>query len=201
MISHVMKIDTRIGMVGLTMTCLILIGACPVVLAGGIPINPCVPPNHFLGGSPVSGTQIHNNGHHPGYRQRGTSGCVPQKIKKTGGPPMLLPIRVMDPGPVRPVVTNAVGLVGALLAAPFRLMETVIPPTLPQNRSTQGTGCPLPQQPSPRNLCGNQIPPAVVAENRYPVLEPQSLLMGVINFPFTLFGQGRFAGDFGESNQ
>jgi hypothetical protein len=201
MIRHLLKSDTLISIAALlAVTCFFFLGRCPVVLAGGVPINPCVPPQQFLGGPPVPGNQIPHNGHYQGYCQPGTPPCVCQKIKKPIGHPAFLPIRVMDPGPVRPVVTNTVGLAGALLAAPFRLIETVIPPALPQQDTVPGRGC-RPQPPFRTPACGNDIPPAVVAENRHPILEPQGLLVGVIKFPFTLFGQGRFAGDLGEGNQ
>jgi len=201
MITQLLKSDAIISIAALTITCLLFLGTRPVVQAGGIPINPCVPPQQYLGGPPVPVPQIPHGGLHFGYCQPGTSGCVPQKIKNPKGFPGLLPIRVMDPGPVRPVVITTVGLAGALLAAPFRLIEAVIPPVLPQQNNVQGQGrgC-RPQPPFRAQACGSEIPPAIVAENRYPALEPQNLLVGALNFPFTLFGQGRFSGDFGESN-
>ena len=41
--------------------------------------------------------------------------------------PRRIPVRFRDPGPFQPIIYSGVGLVGATVAAPFRLLETLIP--------------------------------------------------------------------------
>jgi hypothetical protein len=41
--------------------------------------------------------------------------------------PRRIPVRFRDPGPFQPIIYSGVGLVGATIAAPFRLLETLFP--------------------------------------------------------------------------
>ncbi|MDQ1240702.1 MAG: hypothetical protein QG577_2888 [Thermodesulfobacteriota bacterium] len=163
--------------------------------AGGLPpsVNPC---------GQASGSLGHTVQQFPGYLHRsvlqpfpsgpcGPAGWPSQKtgaVKSKGSVPEssgFLPMKVLDPGPIRPIITSTVALAGALVAAPFRLIETVFPPEEPRNSSCAPATMPSESR-QPSSSCQNQVPPAVVAENRYPPVEPQSLLVGIVRLPFTL---------------
>jgi hypothetical protein len=163
--------------------------------AGGLPpsVNPC---------GQASGNLGHAAQQFPGYTHRpvpqpfpsGPCGPAGWPSQKTSGvrskgsvpeSPGLLALKVLDPGPIRPIITSTVALAGALVAAPFRLIETVFPPEELGNSSCAPATMPSASR-QPSSSCPNQVPPAVVAENRYPPLEPQSLLVGIVRLPFTL---------------
>lgn len=106
----------------------------------------------------------------------------------------LIPLSLRDQGPVRPIVHNTVGLLGALVAAPFRLLETVVPVSSPPPAGAPQ--CARPQGGSPFISCqGPGLPPALVAEYRFPPAESQSLLMGILSLPWRIPNDGRFLGD------
>lgn len=68
-----------------------------------------------------------------------------------------VPLSFRDPGPVQPVISHGVGLVAALVAAPFRLIETVCP-VRPQRQCSAAPAAlmtnPHPVHPSPFNAYG-----------------------------------------------
>jgi len=81
-------------------------------------------------------------------------GPIPQKVKECPAPPLdcgpkLVPLYFRDSGPVKPVIEHIVGLVGATVALPFRVAETL---------------CPLPQ-----HACG---PPIMPSCQRIPCVPP-----------------------------
>ncbi len=157
--------------------------------------------------------------------------CAPAKIrtappKSASSFPRLIPIEIRDSGPIKPIVAHTVWLAGALIAAPFRLMETVLPlgyisgysgasaPVPPPGvacvpygappRALPFTGAPFTQAgggygQGPSYPMGNPSPSS--QENRFPQVEPQSLLGGVVQFPTTMVTQGRILGDLGSSAQ
>lgn len=77
--------------------------------------------------------------------------------------PRMVPVAYRSPGPVKPIVTHAVGLAGALVAAPFMLADTVLPlyhPALtlrkPGCGPRRGRGGPAPYHCAPPRPC---VPP------------------------------------------
>ena len=154
----------------------------------------------------------------------------------------MVPVVYCSPGPIRPVVTNAVGLAGALVAAPFRVADMFLPvycPGMYQKRQQCGPPramrgpfgyrgaaqpmcvpplrkcaivgpppCPPPMacapsgasvSPLPRPLgpqpCRPHIPPRVVEDCDYPIVETRGILAGIVNLPFRLIQRGRIFGD------
>jgi len=63
-----------------------------------------------------------------------------------------IPVALRDPGPLQPIIYSGVGLVGAVVAAPFRLIEILCPLRLQQPCSA----------PAPRMICPPPRPPAPV---------------------------------------
>jgi hypothetical protein len=58
---------------------------------------------------------------------------------------------------------------------------------------------PLPRQTTTPG-CGPQLPPQLVQEHRFPPVEPNNLLQGILNLPGTIVQSGRWFGDmFSES--
>lgn len=145
------------------------------------------------------------------------------------GSERLVPITCVEPGPIRAIAFYAVGLIKTTVAAPFRLLETVIPlsknsdcePVRPVGSAPfacqpqQGfpmckppiSGCP-PASPQLAPLpgfsnqphCGANLPPHVVKEYEFPPTESDNLLTGLWNLPATLLRQGRITGDvFGKN--
>ena len=132
-----------------------------------------------------------------------------------------VPVEIRDAGPVRPIVAYSVGLVGAAVAAPFRMLELLFPsPASSENvsgppscpRPVGGTSVPTPclpicsyrpvepaVAPLPGVGCtaphGHQLPPALLSEYQFPPLEHQSLLMGILSLPWRIATDGRFLGD------
>ncbi|MGC9030914.1 MAG: hypothetical protein ACP5LD_14775, partial [Desulfomonilaceae bacterium] len=131
------------------------------------------------------------------------------------GPEQRSPVPVVyrDPGFLGPMIRHGVGLVGATVAAPFRVAEMLLPVQAPQTLTSCGVGCgqgpcpaprparpcsPLPPAPSLAPLprcavpsCGPYMPPAKVERPEEPAWVPQSLLGGVLNVPFVLLERGR----------
>ena len=71
-----------------------------------------------------------------------------------------LPVRFRDPGPLQPIISCGVGLVGSALAAPFRLAEMFCP--LP----------PRPCKPMRAPSCGPMHPGPPMSPACYPMLLP-----------------------------
>ena len=140
------------------------------------------------------------------------------------GSERLVPMTCEEPGPIRAIAFYTVGVIKSTIAAPFRLLETLIPvgkgndcgPVRPP-----GSG-PLVCQPQPgfstckpavvgcapaspnlgprpgsssQPLCGVKLPPQVIKEYEFPPLESDNLLSGLWNLPATLMRQGRITGD------
>jgi len=158
--------------------------------------------------------------------------CAPAKIRtappKSASPfPHLIPLEIRDSGPIKPIVAHTVWLAGALIAAPFRLLETVAPIGHISGYAHGEGPLPSPAVPClqhgapPRALPWAGLPPFMPAgnayghgpsyptgnaspssqENRFPQVEPQSLLGGIVQFPATMVTQGRTLGDLGSSSQ
>ncbi len=126
------------------------------------------------------------------------------------------PIMFRDPGPLRPVICHGVSLAGALVAAPFRLIETVFPvgphrlcpavPPVPMRFPVPNSACPPPAPsiaPFPQSVCpsvGSCLPPPMlVQEQQLPAWEPKSLIGGLCNLPLSLLTRGRWTGDWGQA--
>ncbi len=167
--------------------------------------------------------------------------CSPDKIMtfrpgldKT--PPPLVPVEIRDVGPIKPIIVHTVGLAGAIIAAPFRLLEAVAPTARRGDPPSASAVCQYPSNacitgipPSPpiripgyfsgpvpngyglgigqripawggasqsQSYAREQYPPSTL-ENRFPQLEPQTLLGGIVKFPSTMVTQGRILGDLG----
>ncbi len=72
----------------------------------------------------------------------------------------LIPVAFRDPGPLQPIISNGVGLIGATLAAPFRVAEML---------------CPLPQRtckPVRALSCGPRHPASPMSPVCHPVHAP-----------------------------
>lgn len=165
--------------------------------------------------------------------------CGPAKVKafKSVPPnaaPQLAPIEIRDVGPIKPLIAYTVRLAGSIIAAPFRLVETVAPisgivggPSGKDLRPHPSVMCspnaPLvPTFPVPRNSANQSSPyyglqggvrnPQLGShnllqpypyrqnsvsseENKFPQVEPQTLLGGIVKFPATVITQGRILGD------
>jgi len=168
--------------------------------------------------------------------------CGPTKIKTfrrrpESASPHRTPIELRDVGPIKPIIAHTVGLAGAVIAVPFRLLETLAPiggttgyPSLSNVRQRPSVPCfpneaasqvsafprsPLARNPNDSGLrtgqgsrlqrgdC-NQLQSYQQRqsswpsdENRFPQVEPQSLLGGIVRFPSTIVTQGRIIGDLG----
>ncbi len=138
------------------------------------------------------------------------------------------PATMRDPGPIRPVVAHSVGLVGATIAAPFRLAEMFYercrsrdcaprPPVCgPIGCAPQPTKCPpaacvpspCPPGPSiaplppcaPPNSCAATPPRRMSKPPKYPPCEPGSLLGGIGRLPGRVMRHGRVWGDWNSRN-
>jgi len=82
--------------------------------------------------------------------------CPPGKV-----PCRMVPVCFRDPGPLQPIICNSVGLVGAAVAAPFKLAEMLCP--LP----------PKPCKPMEAPSCGPRHPGPPMAPACYPMPLPQ----------------------------
>jgi hypothetical protein len=139
--------------------------------------------------------------------------------------PRLVPIQYREPGPIKSVVSRAVGLVTAVTAAPFQLAEQFVPlPSpiaTPRNVACGPVTCaapPVPPGPAcvgPRAVtcphieptiaplppvacapsCAPKLPPSALKEHEYPPLEGSNLLAGVLLLPVRLLETGRVLGD------
>jgi len=128
-----------------------------------------------------------------------------------------VPVAFRDQGPVAPLLANGIGLVASAIAAPFRLINTVVSIADCRAASQVPCGprpCPLPYAaapggpsvgPQPPAGCPapgrNGPPPALVQEYQFPAVEPQSLLGGIANLPGRVIQNGRFTGDLFTSPQ
>lgn len=148
----------------------------------------------------------------------------PSGAYRGDGSDRLVPLTYVEPGPIRAIAFYAVGLLKSTIAAPFKLIETVIPvggktdcrPVGPVNHAPVKcqpqqclpvcnpviAGCAPPAPclgPRPRsagsNSCGPNLPAQVVKEYEFPPVEPGSLWSGLWNLPSTLWRQGRLTGD------
>jgi|GEM_PF-1097315 len=152
----------------------------------------------------------------------------------------LVPVAYGDPGFLRPIVNHSVRLLGATIAAPFRVAEMLcplpaqeypprqcngptspppncgyqqlltpaytpmcpVPVARPAARSQRHLTCappgpsvaPLPPCVAP-SACDPHLPPALVEEYRFPQIEAQNLLSGILNLPLNLIRSGRLTGD------
>lgn len=154
----------------------------------------------------------------PSYSGSSPHCCPIQKVPVTQGIPprpscgapagpsdRLVPLTYVEPGPIRAIAFYAVGLLKSTIAAPFRLIEAVIPvggkpDCRPPKPVIAGCAPPAPHLgprpgPSCQPSCGPNLPPQVVKEYEFPPLESDNLLSGLWNFPATLVRQGRFTGD------
>ncbi len=155
--------------------------------------------------------------------------CAPAKIRPLPPKPAssfshLLPLEIRDAGPIKPLVAHTIGLAGAVIAAPFRLLETVAPigyvsgyaagsQPLPRSAPACFTNAAplhaLPSAGSPimqtsRGYGQRQSYPTSNGspsshENAFPQMEPHTLLGGIVQFPSTMVRQGRILGDLGVS--
>jgi hypothetical protein len=148
-------------------------------------VSHVVPPGQpaFRGPASYPGSRI---GGMP-LRPRGLPSAqpCPPPIRKCGYPPQkprfrapvppcergLAPVQLRDPGPVKPLIGHAVGLLGATLALPFRLLETLVP-----NPELKSCG---PKPPPCRVLPPRGYRPAPycppnpgLAKCKYPVMPP-----------------------------
>ncbi len=99
----------------------------------------------------------------------------------------LIPVSYVEPGPIRAIAFYAAGLIKSTIAAPFRLVETLIPVGKGDDYRPVRPAC----QPS----CGPNLPPQVIKEYEFPPMESSNLVSGLWNLPSTLFRQGRLTGD------
>jgi hypothetical protein len=68
-----------------------------------------------------------------------------------------IPVRFRDPGPFQPIICTGVGLLGATIAAPFRLIEILVPcETQPCARPPLRPMCPPPGPAAP--VCAPGVP-------------------------------------------
>lgn len=131
-----------------------------------------------------------------------------------GCKPELAPVAYRDPGPLRPLIANAVGLVGSTIALPFRLIETVLPLPSQGPCGSPSLRCPPPPAacrpfgpsiaplpgPAGQRPCGPQLPQRLVQDRENPPCEPNSLLGGILGFPSRLVERGRLWGDLGRDS-
>lgn len=142
----------------------------------------------------------------------------------------MVPVVYRDPGFLAPIIGHTVGLIGATIAAPFRVAEMLCPVGPPACAPRRPCGPPACASPSPcppplcmppapcrqamacappgpsvapmppcamPRPCDPNLPPALIAEYRFPQCEPQNLLSGICNFPARLRDRGRLTGDIG----
>jgi len=83
-----------------------------------------------------------------------------------------VPVAFRDPGPVEPVISNGVALVGAVVAAPFRLIEILCP--FGQERPCPGRPLPMtcPPPNSPKPFSGSCEPYCPQPICKIPALQP-----------------------------
>lgn len=130
-----------------------------------------------------------------------------------------VPLMYHERGPLQAALYHGTGLVGAAVAFPLRLVETVCPLPQPERPPVHchpaAVPCPPPfvtgppagpcAAPFPRAgapaPCGPHFPARVVRDAEYPPIEPQTLLGGIVTLPSRMLQTGRFFGDLGATGE
>jgi hypothetical protein len=96
--------------------------------------------------------------------------CTPPPLPEPTCSPRLVPVQFRDPGPVQPIMAHLTGLVGATVALPLRIAETLCPVPVkscrppvsacrpPQCAPRQMPACAPPPCAAPMPSCGAPAP-------------------------------------------